>query len=100
MTDRTLAIARLLVAFIVDVAAIYGYTLPVGEEMLYPICALVVMLVTHVWVWWKNNNVTAAAAKAQVLLYAMKAGDTEVEDGVMELIQGIHERAGIEDADE
>ena len=99
MTDRTLAIARLLVAFIVDVAAIYGYTLPVGEEMLYPICALVVMLVTHVWVWWKNNNVTDEAGKAQVLLNAMKADDPEVIQAVDDIIQAIHEE-GIEDADE
>lgn len=98
MTDRTLAIARLLVAFIVDVAAIYGYTLPVGEEMLYPICALVVMLVTHVWVWWKNNNVTDEASKAQILLDAMKADDPEVIKAVGDIIQAIHEE-GLEDAD-
>lgn len=98
MTDRTLAIARLLVAFIVDVAAIYGYTLPVGEEMLYPICALVVMLVTHVWVWWKNNNVTDEASKAQILLDAMKADDPEVIQAVGDIIQAIHEE-GLEDAD-
>ena len=98
MTDRTLAIARLLVAFIVDVAAIYGYTLPVGEEMLYPICALVVMLITHVWVWWKNNNVTDEASKAQILLDAMKADDPEVIHAVGDIIQAIHEE-GLEDAE-
>ena len=100
MSDRTLAVARLLVAFVVDVAAIYGYTLPVGEEMLYPICALVVMVVTHVWVWWRNNNWTDEASKSQVLLNAMKDGDEEVISGVQDLIEGIHERSGIEDADE
>ena len=99
MTDRTLAIARLLVAFIVDVAAIYGYTLPVGEEMLYPICALVVMLITHVWVWWRNNNVTEAAQKSQVILDMLKADDPEVIQAVDDIIQAIHEE-GIEDADE
>ena len=99
MTDRTLAIARLLVAFIVDVAAIYGYSLPVGEEMLYPICALVVMAITHAWVWWKNNNVTDEAGKAQVLLNAMKADDPEVIQAVDDIIAAIHEE-GIEDADE
>lgn len=98
MTDRTLAIARLLVAFIVDVAAIYGYTLPVGEEMLYPICALVVMLVTHVWVWWKNNNVTDEAQKSQVILDMLKADDPEVINAVDDIIRAIHEE-GIEDAE-
>ena len=99
MDDRTLAIARLLVATIVDVAAIYGYTLPVGEEMLYPICALVVMLVTHVWVWWRNNNVTEAAQKSQVILDMLKADDPEVIQAVDDIIAAIHEE-GIEDADE
>lgn len=98
MTDRTLAIARLLVAFIVDVAAIYGYTLPVGEEMLYPICALVVMLITHVWVWWKNNNVTDEAQKSQVILDMLKADDPEVINAVDDIIRAIHEE-GIEDAE-
>ena len=98
MTDRTLAIARLLVAFIVDVAAIYGYTLPVGEEMLYPICALVVMLVTHVWVWWRNNNVTEAAQKSQIILDMLKADDPEVINAVDDIIRAIHEE-GIEDAE-
>lgn len=99
MTDRTLAIARLLVAFIVDVAAIYGYTLPVGEEMLYPICALVVMLVTHVWVWWKNNNVTEEASKSQILLQAMKDDDPEVIQAVDDIIAAIHDESGLEDAE-
>ena len=98
MDDRTLAVARLLVALIVDIAAVYGYSLPVGEELLYSIAALLVMAVTHIWVWWKNNNVTEEAGKAQVLLHALKADDPEITEAVDELIAHIHE--GVEYADE
>lgn len=98
MTDRTLAVARLLVTFIIDVAAIYGFTLPIGEELLYPICALVVMILTHVWVWWRNNNVTDAAQKSQVILDMLKADDPEVINAVDDIIRAIHEE-GIEDAE-
>ena len=99
MDDRTIAVARLLVALIVDIAAVYGYSLPVGEELLYSIAALVIMAVTHIWVWWKNNNVTDEASKSQILLRAMKEDDPDVIQAVDDIIAAIHED-GIEDADE
>ena len=99
MDDRTLAVARLLVALIVDIAAVYGYSLPVGEELLYSIAALVVMAITHIWVWWKNNNVTEAASKSQLILNSLKADDPEVIQAVDDIIAAIHDESGIEDAE-
>ena len=84
---------------IIDIAAVYGYSLPVGEELLYSIAALVVMAVTHAWVWWKNNNVTDEASKSQLILNMLKKNDPDVTQAVDEIIAAIHEDAGIEDAE-
>lgn len=98
MTDKTMAIARCIVAAIIEIAGIIGFTLPIGEESLYCIVASLVMAATYLWVWWKNNNVTDEASKAQILLDAMKADDPEVIQAVGDIIQAIHEE-GLEDAD-
>lgn len=98
MDDRTIAVTRLVVALIVDIAAVYGYSLPVGEEFLYSIGALVAMVIAHTWAWWKNNNMTEKASKSQVILDRCKAGDTDVIQAVDDLIAAIHED-GVEDAE-
>lgn len=99
MTDKTMAIARCIVAAIIEIAGIIGFTLPIAEENLYCIVASLVMAGAYLWVWWKNNNVSHSASQAQILLNSMKQGDVEVISDVREIIDRIHEEAGIEDAE-
>ena len=99
MTDKAMAIARCIVAAIIEIAGIIGFTMPIGEESLYCIVASLVMAGAYLWVWWKNNNVSHSASQAQILLNSMKQGDVEVISDVREIIDRIHEEAGIEDAE-
>ena len=100
MTDRTIAIARIIVAAIIEIAGIIGFSLPIGEESLYCIVASIVMCATFCYTAWKNHNFTHAASQVQILLDSYKSGDIETIEGVQSLVEHIHEKSGIEDADE
>jgi len=99
MTDREMAIARVIVAAIIEIAGIIGFTLPVGEESLYCMVASAVMLATFLYTAWKNHNVTHAASEVQVILDAMKRDDVEVIEAVNDLVEKIHDES-IENEDE
>lgn len=90
MTDRTMAVIRIIAGAIITIAGIYGFSLPFGEETIYSALVAAVFLITQVVLWWKNNNVTDAASLAQSLLDRLKAGDAEVIEAVDRLIEGIN----------
>ena len=104
MTDRTSAAIRAIAAAIITIAGLYGFQLPFADdeayELIYSAIVCLAYLIVEARIWWKNNNWTPQASRAQLILDAEKAGDEEVIQAVDDIIAGIHERAGIEDADE
>lgn len=83
MNERTKAIINLIVAVltVVNVALqAFGITpLPITEDMIYAAVSSVLAIVACVWAWWKNNNITSAAQKAQEVLNDLKAEAKEGE---------------------
>ena len=77
MNERTKAIINLVVAVLTVVNVVlqaFGITpLPITEDMIYTAVSGVLAIVACVWAWWKNNNMTEAAQKAQELLNDLKA---------------------------
>lgn len=90
MSDRTLAVIRIIAGAIITIAGIYGFSLPFGEETVYSGLVCAVFLIVQVILWWKNNNVTDAASNAQVILDRYKAQDPEVIKAVNTLIENIN----------
>ena len=68
--ERIVAIVRLLVMLASAVAGGFGLTL--DPDSLGTIAACAVALVSGVYSWWRNNNVTKAAQDAQAYLDAIK----------------------------
>ena len=68
--ERISAIARLVVLLASAVAGGFGLTL--DPDSLGTIAACAVALVSGVYSWWRNNNVTKAAQDAQAYLDAIK----------------------------
>lgn len=70
-SNQTLmAFIRLLCSVIASGAAMAGFAL--DADALFTGAALVLAIVTYVWSWWKNNNVTDAATEAQKVLDNLK----------------------------
>ena len=77
-SNQTLmAFIRLLCSVIASGAAMVGFAL--DADALFTGAALVLAVVTYVWSWWKNNNVTDAATEAQKVLDNLKM-EEEAED--------------------
>lgn len=90
MTDKELSIIRILVALIIELCGVLGFTLPISENAVYCCVAIVVMSAVFVWTAWKNHNLSDAASKTQILLDAIKAGDADISAGVDELVELAH----------
>lgn len=69
--ERISAIARLAVLLTSTVAG--GFGLTVDPDALATIVACGVALVSGVYSWWRNNNITVAAQDAQRYLDEIKA---------------------------
>lgn len=69
--ERIVAIVRLLVMLVSAVAG--GFGLTVDPDALATIVACGVALVSGVYSWWRNNNITVAAQDAQRYLDEIKA---------------------------
>ncbi len=65
------AIVALIVTCAVNVANVCGFALDYG--MLYNVALSVASVACVGYVWWKNQNVTAAAQQAQQYLAELKA---------------------------
>ena len=78
MNERTKAITRLCVVMVLalnGLLTVFGVS-PVSNEQAYSVVSDFAMILSAVWVWWKNNNVTEAAAESQGFLNALKDKDT------------------------
>lgn len=76
---RGMAFVRLIVSLLSSVnlvLALVGFNpLPVDDATLYALLSGIAAVITDVWAWWKNNNVTQAAQEAQKAYQALKQGD-------------------------
>lgn len=70
--ERVVAVVRLAVMLISAVAG--GFGLAVDSDALLTIVLCAVALVSSIYSWWKNNNLTEAASTAQGYLDEIKRG--------------------------
>lgn len=73
-----MAFIRLLCSVIASGATMIGFAL--DADALFTGVALVFAIVTYIWSWWKNNNITQAAIEAQGMLELMKKGNEDRRD--------------------
>lgn len=71
------AIARLVIPLIATGLTAAG--IEVDANTVWIIAGGVITIITFVWAWWKNNNITEAAKQAQGMLDALKADTSEVQ---------------------
>jgi len=74
--ERLKAIVTIVVTAIVNIANVYGYSVdaaPIVNVVLSILSAL-----TIAYSWWKNQNVTDAAQRAQKYLNELKKGNHNV----------------------
>jgi len=69
-TEKLIAFVRLLAPLVSAALALVGVTVDADSVLVGLVC--VVALVTFVWAWWKNNNITTAAQEAQKVLDVKK----------------------------
>ncbi len=70
-TERIKAIVTIVVTAIVNIVNLWGYSVDLDAAVSTVLTIL--SAITWVWCWWKNQNVTPEAAKAQVVLDVLKA---------------------------
>lgn len=70
--DTLMAFVRLACMLITTGLAMFGVT--VDADALFVGAMIVLALAAYIWAWWKNNNVTEAATKAQEVLSELKQG--------------------------
>lgn len=69
--EKARAIVTLVIVCAVNVCNVLGYA--IDAEPWVNAATSVLSVAAIVYAWWKNQNVTAEAAQAQVLLDALKA---------------------------
>ena len=70
--ERIKAIAAIIVTAAVNIANVYGYAVdadPIVNAVLSVLSAAAIA-----WSWWKNQNVTDEAQRAQLYLKELKKG--------------------------
>lgn len=73
-----MAFVRLLCPLIASGVAVAGYSL--DANAIFVGVVILIALVTFIWSWWKNNNVTKAAKEAQEVLDFIKHDGNEMLD--------------------
>lgn len=68
--ERAKAIATLVIVCAVNVCNVLGFA--VDAEPWVNAALSIISAASIVWAWWKNQNVTGEAAKAQLLLDFLK----------------------------
>lgn len=74
-------LSRTIVSIIVGVLTLlklFGVDIPYSEEALYTAVLGVVMIVTWVWGYWKNNSFSHEAKLADEFMHSLKARRNEV----------------------
>lgn len=74
-----MGIVRGIVPVIVTVLTICGIS--ADADILITVIGSIVSIVTFIWSWWKNNNITLAAQQAQKVLDELKNGEEEDDGG-------------------
>jgi SPP1 family holin len=81
MKEKTKAIIRLIVQMVLlfnmGLTLAGKNPLDIDETALTDCLTTIVTVASSVWVWWKNNNVTEAAAYAQKSLEVLKSNPTD-----------------------
>lgn len=68
--ERAKAIVTLVIVCAVNIANVMGYA--VDAEAWVNVALSVLSAISIIYAWWKNQNVTEQAVKAQVFLNALK----------------------------
>lgn len=77
--ESAIAIIRGIIPVIATVFTMFGIS--ADANIMLTAVAGVVALVTFVWSWWKNNNITAAAQEAQNVLDELKSKESANGEG-------------------
>ena len=84
MEERTKAIINIVIAFAVLINAILTAAgrnpIPVNENAVAEVISYTAAGLETLWIWWKNQNLTAEAITAQKIADEMKA-DRETAGG-------------------
>lgn len=86
------ALAMLIAELIVMVAAVVGFTLPIGETEIYAVVAIIVMLFDIAWAAWKNHNFSNLAKGLQTIKDSYE-DDIEIQQGVESLLDMVASKA-------
>ena len=70
MNERTKAILTIIVTAVVNVANVCGFAFDVDAWV--SVVLSIASAITVLWSWWKNQNVTVEAQKAQIYLNELK----------------------------
>lgn len=88
MNEVSKAIIRLLVTFILLLNAVLTAKginpIPFDATTFTDVASQVVAALAVIWSWWKNNNVTKAAAYAQESLNELKKAHTDDGESTVE----------------
>lgn len=77
--ECVLGIIRGLVPIVVTVLTIFGIS--ADADIIITVVGGILSIITFLWSWWKNNNITLAAQQAQKVLDDLKNGEEVVDDG-------------------
>ena len=82
-TERVKAFIRIVALFIAAINAVLTAKginpIPFDENLVAEVACYLVTGAMALWVWWKNNNVTSEAAKAQKYLNELKRKKKEAK---------------------
>lgn len=74
-----MGIIRGIVPVVVTILTICGIS--ADADIILTVVGSILSIVTFVWSWWKNNNITLAAQQAQKVLDDLKSGEELDNDG-------------------
>ncbi|ULG70890.1 phage holin [Macrococcus brunensis] len=81
--EKIWALTRLLTLFITitnSLLAHYGKpVIQTDDAFIYQTISDIAMLISIVWAYWKNNNLTDKAIKAQAFLRKLRRGEVDFE---------------------
>lgn len=76
--EATIAIVRGVVPVVVMFLTMAGIS--ADADIIITFVGAAIALVTFIWSWWKNNNITQAAQQAQTFLNELKeTGDGRIQ---------------------
>lgn len=72
-TERIKAIITIIITAAVNIANVYGYA--IDAEPLITGALSILSVITIIYAWWKNQNVTDAAVEGQKVIDSIKSGE-------------------------